>query len=555
MSLNYKEISKLLNIFKNDIIGSSISKITQINNNQLYIVFHSRKDNFHTIFNIEQSYSFFAYGKPIEEAPKNPYNFTSSLRKYLKGKRVIEINFKNNERIFSIEFQNLLLIFEMIDRNGNIFLIEKDSNRIISSLKKRNSKLREELPGKTYKELPIRKINTKFEIRDELFSYHLNPLISVYCFYNCKKINNFLSQLIKEFEKKVKKLKKLLYSLEKEYTESLNYESYNNIGKAILTNQNYILEEVNKLKLKDQQSKKSKNKNKNDNNKNYEINIKEKENTSSKNIKIFDYTANKEINLLIDKTTNPIQLANNYFTLSKKFKRKIKEIEKRKNTIVKQISSIENKINKFNKINETFLCNLTNKFYNLKSIDEISTYFKDVIKLIFNDDTLNIINKNNILFSNKTYFLSSGNKSTNKKDLNNKTYNKNKNQYIKSDKYYIFTLSSGKIALVGKSAKHNLEILKKHARGEDYWFHTRDFPGSYVIIKSKELNQTDIKEASNLAIYFSKARNNKKADIVYTKCKYLKPVKNGKGKVIYTKNKNFYVELDQDLINSIKGKN
>lgn len=504
MSLNYKEISFLLNNLKKDISGCLISKITQINKFQIYLILYGKNNKYHLIINIEQNFSYLGYGKPIINAPHNPFNFTSALRKYLEGKKVIDIIIKNNERSFSIKLNNYSLIFELFDRNGNVFLIENSTNKIISTLIKRNSKIRDENPGSIYKEIELKKNNHNFNIRKEIFNFHENPLQSVYIYFNYLKIINYIKSFIKELIKKENKLKKILEKIKNEYKESSEYLKYNNYAKAILTNQNFIKNEIQNFK--NQQNKKLK----------------------EKKIKIFDYITNNPIEITIDINTDPIVLANRYFHISKKLKRKTHELEKRKNIIENDLIKIRNDIKNLNYLKNNFIEYVNSKTFKKESIENISKYFRD----IFNEK-LSHFNINNNMIKIKN---------------NSNLANSKKN---KQSPFYKFKLSSGKIVIVGKSAKNNLEILKKYANGEDFWFHTRDFPGSYVIVKAKEITQNDIVEASNLAMYFSKAKRNKSADIIFTKCKYLKPIKNNKGKVIYTKNKNFFVELDPEKINTL----
>ncbi len=53
-------------------------------------------------------------------------------------------------------------------------------------------------------------------------------------------------------------------------------------------------------------------------------------------------------------------------------------------------------------------------------------------------------------------------------------------------------------------------------------------------------------DAGNLAVYYSKARKNGKADLYYTQVKYLRRAKNGpKGRVLPTQEKNLSIVLDQ----------
>ncbi len=106
--------------------------------------------------------------------------------------------------------------------------------------------------------------------------------------------------------------------------------------------------------------------------------------------------------------------------------------------------------------------------------------------------------------------------------------------------------------LVGRNSKENDTLLRKWARGNDWWLHTRDVPGGYVIIKTipgKTIPLDTILDAGNLAILYSKAKEARKADLYYTQVKYLKRPKGGKqGLVLPTQEKNLTMELDDGRI-------
>ena len=107
---------------------------------------------------------------------------------------------------------------------------------------------------------------------------------------------------------------------------------------------------------------------------------------------------------------------------------------------------------------------------------------------------------------------------------------------------------NGWYILVGRDADENDELLRRHVKGSDMWLHTRDCPGGYVFIKyraGKTVPLDILLDAGNLAVYFSKARKNGKADLYYTQVKHLRRAKNGpKGLVLPTQEKNLSVTLD-----------
>ena len=115
------------------------------------------------------------------------------------------------------------------------------------------------------------------------------------------------------------------------------------------------------------------------------------------------------------------------------------------------------------------------------------------------------------------------------------------------------TLHSGQFTLlVGRNAKENDELLRHWVKGNDYWMHTRDCPGGYVFIKNLKEKTVPLEvllDAANLALVFSKAKNQGRADLYYTQVKYLRRTKGGKtGLVIPTQEKNLTVVLDESRL-------
>jgi predicted ribosome quality control (RQC) complex YloA/Tae2 family protein len=104
------------------------------------------------------------------------------------------------------------------------------------------------------------------------------------------------------------------------------------------------------------------------------------------------------------------------------------------------------------------------------------------------------------------------------------------------------------LIIVGRDARENDELLRRHVKGNDLWLHVRDFAGSYVFIKQRPEKTVPLPvllDAANLALFYSKGRNAGRGALFYTQVKYLRRAKNGpKGLVIPTQEKNLDVTLD-----------
>ena len=118
-----------------------------------------------------------------------------------------------------------------------------------------------------------------------------------------------------------------------------------------------------------------------------------------------------------------------------------------------------------------------------------------------------------------------------------------------------FTSSDGFTILVGKNNKQNDYLTLRIADPEDLWMHTKNIPGSHVIIKcaGKEVPDNTLLEAAMLAAYFSKAKMSSQVPVDYTMKKHVKKPSGSKpGMVIYETNSTIYVTPSEELVVKLK---
>lgn len=119
--------------------------------------------------------------------------------------------------------------------------------------------------------------------------------------------------------------------------------------------------------------------------------------------------------------------------------------------------------------------------------------------------------------------------------------------------YYLS--SDGTELIVGKNNKQNDYLTNKLAARDDIWLHTKDIPGSHVVIRSKEPSERTIHEAANLAAYYSKARNSSSVPVDFTKVRHVKKPSGAKpGFVIYDNQQTVYVTPEEELVLKLKKK-
>ncbi|PLR97342.1 Rqc2 family fibronectin-binding protein [Bacillus sp. T33-2] len=116
-----------------------------------------------------------------------------------------------------------------------------------------------------------------------------------------------------------------------------------------------------------------------------------------------------------------------------------------------------------------------------------------------------------------------------------------------------FVSSDGTEIYVGKNNKQNDYLTNKFAARDEIWLHTKDIPGSHVVIRSKEPQEQTILEAAQLAAYFSKARNSSSVPVDFTKVRNVKKPSGAKpGFVIYEQQQTVYVTPDEEKILQLK---
>ncbi|EKN66373.1 Fibronectin-binding A domain-containing protein [Neobacillus bataviensis LMG 21833] len=118
-----------------------------------------------------------------------------------------------------------------------------------------------------------------------------------------------------------------------------------------------------------------------------------------------------------------------------------------------------------------------------------------------------------------------------------------------------FIASDGTDIIVGKNNKQNDYLTNKLAARDEIWLHTKDIPGSHVVIRSKEPSDETIKEAAVLAAYYSKARNSSSVPVDFTKVRYVKKPSGAKpGFVIYDNQQTVYITPDEEIVLKLKKK-
>ncbi|MCL2873303.1 MAG: NFACT family protein [Defluviitaleaceae bacterium] len=131
---------------------------------------------------------------------------------------------------------------------------------------------------------------------------------------------------------------------------------------------------------------------------------------------------------------------------------------------------------------------------------------------------------------------------------------KRKGQKQKTSKPMHFISSDGFDIYIGKNNKQNDELTLKFAESLDIWFHTKDIPGSHVIVRTggeTPPNKT-LTEAATLAAYYSKAKESSLVPVDYVIKKHVKKPNGAKpGMVIYDNHSTAYVTPTEEAVSEI----
>ncbi len=113
-----------------------------------------------------------------------------------------------------------------------------------------------------------------------------------------------------------------------------------------------------------------------------------------------------------------------------------------------------------------------------------------------------------------------------------------------------FCSDDGFTILVGRNNVQNDRLTTRTAKGSDWWFHTKNIPGSHTVVLTEgaEPPETTLRQAAVLAATHSRAAASAQVPVDYTRIRYVKKPAGAKpGMVIYENNRTVYVTPDPAL--------
>lgn len=568
-------VSALVSEFNDTIIEGRITKIAQPEADELILTIKTFTNQFRLLISANASLPLVYLTDTNKPSPLTAPNFCMLLRKHIGSGRIESITQPSLERIIDIRIQHLdelgdiqfkHLIIELMGKYSNIIFTDDDNN-IIDSIKHVTSvmsSIRQVLPGKKYfipdsqnKRNPL--LADKDDFFTNVFSKNVNlakaiyttytgfsPVIAQNLCYISKLDSSMNANLFADGDKnllwthfyqlinniKNKNYTPVIYELNDIPTEYSVF-SLRTFADATATNYDNISELIREYYSKKELQTRIRQKSSDLRKilsttlereiKKYNIQLKQLKDTDkkdkykvygdiltaygysipdgSKSYTTVDFYSGNEITIPLDATMTPIENAKKYFDKYAKLKRTSAALV----DIVKQTKN---------------------------SIDYLET-ISVALDIATNEDDLKAI-KNELAAGGYI-----------KKSFNGKKKEKIKSKplhYISSDGFDIF---------VGKNNIQNEELTFKIATGNDWWFHSKTYPGSHVIVKANntELPDKTFEEAAKLAAYYSKGVTQDKVEIDYVQKKHVKKVAGAMpGFVIYHTNYSMNIEPNIDNI-------
>lgn len=590
MALDGLVIHSIVDELSSKLVGGKVDKISQPENDEIILNIRNNPNNYKLVLSASASNPrVYIANNYKKQNPKKAPVFCMLFRKHIQGGTITKVSQIGFERIIKISVESLDelkekstkdIIVEIMGRHSNIILVQSENSKIFDSVKRvpvSVSRVRQILPGLTYELPPAQdKINPLDKLSSEVFIENIktydgpvfkgiytkflgiSPIIAKeICFRSSvdPKINTSdltdedISRLYIEFEKLFKDISKnnfhpsiivdrsidkyvdfscvnltIYKDLDSIYNESVsevleNYYQTRDVKDRIHQRASDLRKSItikldrlyNKQKKQHEELLESEHAD--------EFKLKGELLTAyiymikkgMKEIEVQNFYTSDYSNIKISLNENLTPSEN-----SQKYFKKYNKLKTAKKEITHQMDINEEEID--------YLENILLSIDNCENMDELQDIREELVKL--------------------GYAKVQG-KAKPKKET---TLTTMPHKFLSSDGTTIF---------VGKNNKQNDHLTLRIADYDDIWMHTKNIPGSHVIIKcaGTEVSDETIYEGAMLAAYFSKSKMSSKVPVDYTKKKNVKKPSGSKpGMVIYETNSTIYVTPTEEMVAKLKPK-
>lgn len=567
MPLDGIYIYSIKNELDRKIIGARVDKISQPEKDEIILSLRGERVNFKLLISASSTYPKIHLTSINKPNPAKAPMFCMVLRKYLSNAKIIGLNQVSSDRILIIDFESsdelgfnsvYSLIIEIMGRHSNITLLRKRDNTVVDCIKHITPDInsyRSLYPGIDYVYPPDPgKLNPFNFSLDEFSNYLLKNSIKFDPNIFSKTFTGVSSQFSKSlfsivgegstdinssFQGKIfDTIINIFNSLKKGEFEFISYKD-SAVFKDFYCTKLYTLSDCQQKSYSSPSEL-------------IEDFYYEKDKADRLNIKSNDLQ--KILNNNLDRCYKKIEILNNtlldcqekdtyriYGELltsniysMKKGDKKVEvlnyyseegeylniDVDENK-TPSENIQAYFKKYNKLKKTEEM-------SKIQLKYTEEEAEYLQSVLTSVKNAESYDEIEEIKRELTETGYIR----------------YRKEDKKKNKTSKPHHFLSSDGTHIYVGKNNIQNDFLTLKFADKQDIWMHTKNIPGSHVIIKNNgKISDMALEEAATLAAFYSKAKESTKVPVDYTEVKNVKKPSGSKpGMVIYYTNKTIYVD-------------
>ncbi|MFF2484139.1 NFACT family protein [Paenibacillus sp. NPDC058071] len=115
-----------------------------------------------------------------------------------------------------------------------------------------------------------------------------------------------------------------------------------------------------------------------------------------------------------------------------------------------------------------------------------------------------------------------------------------------------YTSSEGAQIYVGKNNTQNEYLTNRLAAPSDTWLHTKDIPGSHVVIRGGDFGDATLEEAAMLSAHYSQAKSSSLVPVDYTYIRHVRKPSGAKpGFVIYDHQRTLFITPDEQRIKQL----
>ena len=570
----------IVNELNSLLAGGRVDKVFQPEADEIVLLIRAKSQNYRLVASANANYPRLHITTSQKENPQTPPVFCMLMRKHLSGGKLLDISFHDYERVISINIESVnelgdlsvkRVVVEIMGKHSNIILLNSE-DRIIDSIKHVDSDIssvREVMPARTYilppaqdKELPEKVLSEKlFDFPQAQDAKHIEGLllnvIKGFSPYTCREI---CAEAGVESKKQVSSLsniekEKIVESLKCYLNQIIN----NTFEPCIIYQDKNFLKPIDFYCFSPKQ----------------QVIYKKYDLLS---FALDDFYSLRDTNeRLAQKMGDVVKVIKNGIDRCEKklaiFNDKLREVADRDKLqlygelitaniyCIPSGSKTARVLNYYNE-NEEYLEIPLNEYKSAQ--DNAQKYYKQYSKaksthVNVTQQLKDTAAELEYLHSVQTMLENCSNRleiDEIRQELIDQGYirassRNNKKKQDKPSSPLEFKSKDGFQILVGKNNKQNDLLTLKLAASGDIWMHTKNIPGSHVIIRTerREVPDTTLLEAAILAAYHSSAKLSYNVPVDYTTVRNVKKPSGAKpGMVIYENFKTINVTPDEEKV-------